>query len=1210
MEQHNNPSDLEDQGTDPVLSYFNRDNLASDVWKGKYKATGEIIPDDMHRRMAKDFARIELNYENNDFLIINDKNFPLNGISEYGKNRKPLNEKSIYNLFKDFKYIIPQGSGMSGIGIWNKFVSLSNCFFVGQPHDSYGGIMQKDQELVQLMKRRGGVGIDISTLRPSDTAVSNSAGTSTGAISFMERFSNSTREVGQNNRRGALMITIDVNHPDVEQFATIKSDKTKVTGANISIKLNKEFMEAVENDEDYLLRWPCNFIFEQEYPSTFEYDKLTEVKHPNNVVTYVKRIKAKDLWNTITQQARDNAEPGLLFWDKTETYGPDAVYDQYRPLGTNPCFVYDTPILTAEGYYKIGELEGQDTDFINKDGEIVPGTVFKTGARTTYILKLSNGEIIETTPEHRFMLANGSEEEAQNIVEKGDRLMPFFNINSSINEFVKYGFIQGDGQTGRLRSKEHLGLEINVGKDDGDIAELFNVGIGKNYIGGYNETLKELGFSMNSLPDRTLPTTFNNWSSENKLMFLKGLWSANGCIIGKYRISFKSTCKKLIEELQEVLLSFGIDSYYTTNKPKKVKFSNGTYLCKESYDLNIGRYDSVLEFANKIGFVHKYKQESLRNLILEKAPKVISKKQGTTQFVYDFTLYDNTHWGVVQGVIVHNCGEITLQPYDSCRLMVINLFSFVKNPFTIDSYIDYELLYQVSYEQQRLMDDFVDLEIEAVDKIINKIENDEGPEEIKAIELNLWKKIKETGLAGRRTGSGITALGDMLAALGIKYDSKEGLEIADKVMRTKMKAELDCTIDLAILRGSFKGWENTKEFNTSGTEFLGKGKNDFYQMLINEFPYQVERMLTYGRRNVSWSTIAPTGSVSILTQTTSGLEPLFMPFYIRSKKITDKDSDVKVAYIDESGDKWQEYAVLHPKFKDWYKQYVKVRREDFTEEGFDNTVLEYLNKDRLQKLFEKSPWYGSTANDIDWKNRVEMQSILQKYTTHSISSTLNLPKDTPVETVRDIYFEAWKKGLKGVTIYREGSRDGVLNAEGKKNKTSFEQHDAPKRPKTLPCQIHKTVVKGTEYLVVVGLFEGKPYEVFAQENKWNIKGNHLEGEAVKVKSGVYNIVIIDPMLYSTSTLLLENFTSDMEPVQEDITRGYSYGLRHGGNVEYAVEQLGKSKSSLVDFSKAIARVLSRYVPEKSTGDCPECKTGTLIMQEGCTKCNSCQYSKC
>lgn len=526
--------------------------------------------------------------------------------------------------------------------------------------------------------------------------------------------------------------------------------------------------------------------------------------------------------------------------------------------------------------------------------------------------------------------------------------------------------------------------------------------------------------------------------------------------------------------------------------------------------------------------------------------------------------------------------------------MVLNLFSFVKDPFTEKASIDYDLLYKMAYEQQRLMDDLVDLEIEAVDKIIKKIESENNP--INETELELWKKIKETGLAGRRTGSGITALGDMLAALGIKYDSKEGLEIADKVMRTKMEAELDCTIDLAILRGSFKGWENTKEFNTSGTEFLGKGKNYFYQMLINEFPYQVERMLTYGRRNVSWSTIAPTGSVSILTQTTSGLEPLFQPYYTRRKKINHNETTARVDYVDDNGDKWQEYPVLHPKFKEWYLLNCSDEMSDLT----------ILSKEDLQKAFELSPWYKSTANDISWEKRLEIQEVLQKYTSHSISSTINLPENITLETVQNIYLEASKKGLKGVTIYREGSRSGVLVSSQNKDKngtTEFEQHDAPKRPKSLPCQIHKTVVKGTEYLVVVGLFEGKPYEVFAQKNNWNIKGNHLEGNTIKVKKGQYDVQIKDDFR-------IEDFTSDMEPIEEDITRGYSFGLRHGGNISFAVEQLKKSQSSLVDFSKAIARVLSRYVEEKEEGNCPECKTGKLIMQEGCTKCDSCQYSRC
>lgn len=864
-----------DEGKISEVEYFNGDELAASVWRGKYAMEGEVNPDDMHRRLAKEFSRIEEDYQNldNAHAYVTKK---LN-LSDYGKTRKDLNEDSIYDLFKDFKYIVPQGSIMFGLGRTDKYISLSNCFVIPSAEDSYGGIFKTDQEQVQLMKRRGGVGHDISNLRPEGTEVSNSAGTSTGVVSFMERFSNSTREVAQNGRRGALMLSIDINHPDVERFATIKSDLTKVTGANISIKVNKAFMEAVKNDDDYLLRFPCDYNFSYEYPSTFEYGILTDVKVSDERVIKVKRIKAKELWDTITTQAKNNAEPGLMFWDNVMENDPAAVYDEYKPVSSNPC------------------------------------------------------------------------------------------------------------------------------------------------------------------------------------------------------------------------------------------------------------------------------------------------------------------------------GEQYLQPYDSCRLMCMNLFSIVKYPFTKGAEIDYELLYSIAYEQQRLMDDLVDLEIEYVDRIIEKIKNEYDPN-INAVELSLWKNIKEAAINGRRTGSGITALADMLAALNVKYDSQEALNIVEKVMHTKMKAELDCTIDLGILRGSFNGWDKTKEYGDASSSGLDiYGKNEFYYSLITDFNEQFDRMYTYGRRNISWSTIAPTGSVSILTGTSSGCEPLFMPYYMRRKKVNPSDKEVRVDFVDQNGDSWQEFPVMHPKFKDW----INTNFDKLGMSGFED--LNNLDKDFLQESFKKSPWYNSTANDIDWYKRLEMQAVLQKYTTNAISSTLNLPETVTLEEVQEIYSKGYDLGLKGVTIYVEGSRSGVLVDSSKKKTTEFEYHDAPKRPKCLPVEIHTTVSKGTKWNVIVGLFNGKPYEVFAVP----YFTNETELELCKVKKGRYDLL-------KNGETYSEDITSQMTDEQDVVTRLTSSALRHGADITFLVEQLNKSNGDITSFGKAISRCLKKYINvEKVTvkSECPECKS-ELTYEEGCKKCPSCGYSAC
>ena len=863
-----------------LLNYFKGDELAANVFLSKYAQEGDITPDDMHKRMAKEFARVEEKYK-----LQEDTHENWDSISEYGLMRENSTEQSIYNLFKDFKYIVPQGSIMSNLG--NKAVtSLSNCFVVGQPTDSYGGICKKDEEMAQLMKRRGGVGLDISTLRPATTKVSNAAKSSTGAVSFMHRFSNTTREVAQDGRRGALMLSIDINHPDVMDFIKIKRDLTKVTGANISIKLNKEFMKAVEKDEDYILRFPCDHKPDSELLNVYskmDYNQLCQfndyVTGKENIV-YTKKIRAKEYWDEIIKSAHGVAEPGLMFWDNMIGYSPDGAYEQFKAITTNPC------------------------------------------------------------------------------------------------------------------------------------------------------------------------------------------------------------------------------------------------------------------------------------------------------------------------------SEIGMQEYDACRLIAVNLFSFVDNPFTPEATFDSEKFYQVNYEAMRLSDNLIDLELEHIDKILRKIMEDPEPFEDKRTEFELWTKIKDTAAASRRTGLGFTALGDTLAALGLKYDSDEALEVIEKIMFKKMESELDCTIDLAILRGTFIEADSKLEFEDDG---LGNytGKNKFYQFLATDFSEQTERMIKYGRRNVSWSTVAPTGTVSIMTQTTSGIEPLFMPYYMRRKKINPNDVTARVDFVDQNGDKWQEFPILHPKFKEWI----------FRSQNWNPNEPEYvdsLSKEELQDLFEKSPWYGSTANDIDWVKRVEIQGIIQKYITHSISSTINLPENVKEEEVSKIYMESWKKGLKGITVYRDGSRSGVLVSTDTKKKEEFEYHDAPKRPSELACDIHHPTIKNTKYTVIVGLLDNKPYEVFAIP--FEVVKGYKNGFLSKSKSGVYNLIA---SLDEKSTIHTD-VTGNMSDTEAALTRLISTSLRHGADIKFIVEQLNKTHGDLFSFSKVIARVLKKYIPDgaKSTVKCQDCGSENVIFQEGCMTCQDCGSSKC
>lgn len=861
-----------------LKDYFNGDEMAMNVWKTKYAQPEEASPDDMHLRMAKEFARADFNYAINKESV--------SDLSEYGKELfdiySNLSEEGLtdryFKFFEKFRQLIPQGSIMATLGT-PAIASLSNCFVVGSPENSYGGIMRIDEEQVQLMKRRGGVGIDLSSLQPAETPVNNSAKTSTGAVSFAHRYSNTTREVAQNGRRGALMLSMHINHPDILDFIFLKRDLSSVTGANISVKISDEFMDAVENEEEFILRYPVDLDMKE---LSLHDEQLIYDNNLNTLVElgegrFAKRVSASYIWKELVASAHGVAEPGILFWDTIVGYSPDGVYPQFKQVTTNPC------------------------------------------------------------------------------------------------------------------------------------------------------------------------------------------------------------------------------------------------------------------------------------------------------------------------------GEIPMQAYDACRLFVSNLYYYVDNPFTNEAKFNKDKYYKSIYEATRMMDNIIDLEVEYIDRILSKVYSDPETDYTKSREIGLWLKIKETALKSRRTGLGYTALGDMLAAVGLKYDSEEGMKLFHQVMRTKMKAELACTIDLAIQRGAFAEWDVSKEFKIDTfTKEAVEGKNDFYEMLLKIFPEEVARMVKFGRRNLSWSTVAPTGSVSILTQTTSGIEPLFSPFHMRRKKINPSEKGVRVDFIDDMGDHWQEFPIMHPKFKDWVKIAMGIPIENLVK----------FNEEELSNLFTQSPWFKSTANDIDWTKRVKLQSIAQIFTTHSISSTINLPKDVTTQEVSTIYMEAWKQGLKGITVYRDGSRSGVLVNPKSEPKIKFTHSTAPKRPKDMPCEIHTTTTKGRKYNAVVGMMEGKPYEVFITKHFTNESNLTLR----KMSRGRYD-------LYKATKLLYEDISAEMTDEQEAITRLVSTALRHGADIKFIVEQLQKTSSDdMFTFTKSLARVLKKYIPNgaKSTLTCenPECKSTNVVFQEGCNICLDCGHSAC
>ncbi len=828
-----------------ALEYFKGDELAARVWATKYALKDsfgnlfEKTPDEMHRRIAKEIARIEKKYPN------------------------PLSENDIFELIKDFKYIVPAGSPMSGIGNKYQTVSLSNCFVIGDdnPADSYGGILKIDQEQVQLMKRRGGVGHDLSHIRPKGSPVSNSALTSTGIVPFMERYSNSTREVAQDGRRGALMLSLSIKHPDAEQFIDAKLESGKITGSNISVKIDNEFMQAVVDNKPY----------QQQYPID------------SNNPTVKKVINPRNLWKKIYHNAWKSAEPGVLFWD---TVINESVADSYADRG------------------------------------------FRT---------------VSTNP----------------------------------------------------------------------------------------------------------------------------------------------------------------------------------------------------------------------------------------------------------------CGEIPLCPYDSCRLLAINLFSYVDNPFTEQATFNFEKFKKHTRLAQRIMDDIIDLELEKIDGILQKIDADPEDDEIKRTERNLWQKIKDKAILGRRTGVGITAEGDMTAALNLRYGSDVATDFSVKVHKTLAVEAYRSSVEMAKERGAFKIYDAEKEKN-----------NPFINRIKNADPNLYQDMVKHGRRNISLLTIAPTGSTSIMTKTTSGIEPVFLPVYKRRRKVNPNDKDVNVSFVDETGDSWEEYNVFHHNFLKW----MEVN-------GYNPEEAKTYENDKIQDLIKKSPYYKATSNDVDWIKKVQLQGKVQKWVDHSISVTVNLPKDVSADLVGEVYTEAWKSGCKGVTVYRDGSRDGVLvSSEKKKNETkSEEKHE--KRPPILEADVVRFNNNDEEWIAFIGLRDNKPYEIFSgrtEEDALPIPKSVTKGRIVKHRfqdgSKRYDFKYTNKFGFN---ITIEGLSYKFNPEFWNYAKLISGVLRHGMPVQHAVNLISSlhfETDTINTWKNGIVRALKHYIPDgtkvKKGTVCSECGADALVYEEGCLKCTSCGYSKC
>ena len=1200
-----------------LLEYFNGDVMASEVWLNKYclkNSKGQFFetsPEDMHKRMAKEFASAENKY-------IVDLNVKSKALSAYGQKRENLTEDKIFNYFDKFKYIIPQGSVMASLGNPYVFASLSNCIVLPEVYDSYGGIMYSDQQLVQLMKRRCGVGIDISTLRPTDSSVSNSAGSSTGSVSFMERFSNTTREVAQSGRRGALMITIDVNSMDVEKFATIKHDLKKVTGANISIKLSDEFMSAVKKDKDYVLKYPIN--------------------SENPIMS--KTIKAKELWNTIVSSARNNAEPGLIFWDRQHLYSTSSLYSDYKNISTNPCITEDTWIMTDNGALQVKDLIGSSFNAI-VDGNPYPSTYegfYPTGKKTIFEIETNEGFKIKATANHLIKKVSKIDRykkettwTAVSGLKQGDLLNlnnhENLSWNGKGNKEIGWllGSLLGDGNIcngecnlaywGNLKMelKEHAIALIknNIEYRDGflgngsnqsvDILKRDKTNISSTYL---TPIAEEYGIKG----DKKLQPEIEKTSSDFYAGFLSGWFDADGTVIGdlKKGISVRLS-SSILENLfiaQRMLARLGIISTVYQNRKEAGyklmpdgKGGEKEYWCKSSHELAIS-VDNILKFKNIIGFFDRDKTKKLNDLMnlykrahnKEKfVVKIKEIREIGEEFVYDCTIPSINEFDA-NGISVHNCSEIAMGA-DSCRLIAMNLFGCVKNPFSKNAEFDYEKLYEVTYEAQRLMDDLVDLELICVENILKKVDSDPEPDYIKDVEKRTWELLYKNGKNGRRTGLGFTALADTIAALGYKFDSNKSIEIVEKIMKTKCEAEFDSSIDMAIERGKFVGFDTKIE-----------DQSEFVQMLKVELPNVYDRMMKHGRRNVSISTVAPNGSLSILAQSSSGVEPVFMLSYKRRRKINPADKDAKVDFVDEMGDKWQENEVFHEKLKLW-KQVTG--KEDIKE----------------------SPYFGATAEEIDWAKRVKMQSVIQKYITHSISSTINLPEETTVEQVSDIYMKSWEMGLKGITVYRAGSRSGVLisSEEKKKIETNkyFSENHSPKRPKVLDADVMRFVNNGEKWIGFVGIFDGRPYEIFTgQQENFPIPTSVESGKIKRIKIinkkgekiSKYDFSFVDK---NGEEVVVENLNSSFSPEYWNYAKMISGVLRHGMPLPYAIDLisgLNLKEESLNNWKAGVCRMVKKYIKDGTKAKdtkCSECgDENGLVFEEGCLHCKSCGNSKC
>lgn len=1094
-----------------VQEWLGEENtLGIDIWEKKYRNNNESF-DEWLLRVSGGDKDIE--------KLIVEKKFLFGG--RILSNRNALDPLRIYK--RALMHGADVNTCLEKAYSDNKYpkTTYSNCYVISPPEDSIESIFDCATKLARTYSYGGGCGIDISKLAPRGSIVRNSAKTTTGSVSFMDLYSLITGLICQQGRRGALMISLSCEHPDLEEFINIKSDLERVTKANISIRITDKFMVAVKN------RQPFTLSFTRE--ATGE--------------TITKEIDAYEFFHKICVANWDYAEPGMLFWDRIENWNLLSCDDAFHYSGTNPCFSGKMRLLTTVGYKTFEELCGTEPFIYNVNGNIVKSKVWCSGSKKTVKIKLAKDEII-CTPDHRFMTIDGEECMAKDL--KGKYIMPYTKSNKSFDEFfVKCGFIQGDGQLKRLDSKDHGGIEVNIGKKDTDIYDLFanekfTIKSERSiYLDGYKKELLRLGFSKTNLPDREFPDTYDSWTHNQKASFLHGCYSANGSVIKNGRVSYKTTCKKFAEKLSQTLFEdFDIHGVYiTTNKPRKIKFPNGEYECRESYDVNIGQYKDITKFIAEINFYQQYKREQLEIMMKNRPSYVYNVEPYEEIKVYDF-IEPERHWGIVEGYVVHNCAEEPLPAGGSCLLGSINLSEFVTPNKTFD------------FEDFRST---VSIAIKGLNGVL-----DEG------LPLHPLQEQRDSVRDWRQVGLGIMGLADCLIKMGIRYGSSEALHTCDMIGHAMADEAIKTS---ALLAKEYGPYPMYNPIAIEQSAYFTK----------NALGYTKELVKKYGLHNSQLLTIAPTGSTGSMLGISGGIEPIFANYYTRKTES------------------------LHGCDK-YYKVYTPIVQRYMSEHGLkDDTEL---------------PKYFITAQHLNYKERIDTQAIWQKHIDASISSTVNVPNSFTIEEVEALYMRAWEKGLKGVTIYRDGcKRGGILTTD--KNTQEDNTSNQLERGMIIKADDNcigkkRTIITGCGTLHCEAFFDpdtGELLETYFSKGSTGGCHNFMIGLSrmisLAARGGIDVYSIVD-QLQSSGTC---PSYAVRKATKHDTSKGSSCPVAIGNALIAMYKEMkndiGDDDESLKTENKPVKIKENKSNKPK----CPECGE-ELFFEGGCNICKSCGWSKC